>query len=60
MRGTLGGSEGMSPHVRSGIAIDLGGREIAQDILSKAYDRSGRVANDASGRGVGQPPSGRR
>jgi hypothetical protein len=41
------------------IAFGLGGREVAQDILSQAYNRSGRVTGEAHG-GGGQTASGRR
>lgn len=41
------------------IAFGLGGREVARDILSKAYDRSGRVTGGSDGGGGGQTASGR-
>ena len=42
------------------IAFGLGGREVAQDVVRKAYDRRGQVANGTSGQGDGQTASGRR
>jgi small-conductance mechanosensitive channel len=42
------------------IAFGLGGREVAQDIIQKAYNRSNEVTGDSSGEGVGRPTARRR
>jgi hypothetical protein len=38
------------------IAFGLGGRDVAQDIIQKAYNRSNEVTGDSSSEGEGAGP----